>query len=69
MNCILPGFIKSPMSDKIPEQMQQAIISQIPLKRKGTAKEIAEVVDFLISQKSSYITGSSINVNGGAWMG
>ncbi|MCY3413486.1 MAG: SDR family oxidoreductase [Candidatus Heimdallarchaeota archaeon] len=69
VNCILPGFIQTPMTDKIPVKGIQSIVNQIPLARMGQPSEIADVVEFLISDKSSYITGSSIHVNGGLWMG
>lgn len=69
INCILPGFIKTPMVEKMPEKAIDALIAQIPMGRMGQPEEIANVIEFLISDKSSFITGASISVNGGMWMG
>ena len=64
-NAIAPGFIITEMTEKLPEKVKEAYISQIPLKRGGTPEDIAEVVKFLISPSASYITGTVINVSGG----
>lgn len=68
VNCVIPGFIITPMSDKIPEARKKQIMEQIPLKRAGTPKEVAQVIEFLISDRSSYITGTTIQVDGGLRM-
>ncbi|KAH9488639.1 hypothetical protein Btru_061268 [Bulinus truncatus] len=65
VNTILPGFIETPMTEKVPEHIMQMITAMIPLKRTGKPQEIAEVCAFLVSQKSSYITGEAIEVTGG----
>lgn len=62
VNCVAPGFIKTEMTEGISEEQFQQII---PMKRFGEADEVAEVVAFLASKGSSYITGEVINVNGG----
>ncbi|XP_059145220.1 estradiol 17-beta-dehydrogenase 8-like [Physella acuta] len=65
VNAILPGFIDTPMTDKVPENVLMMIKAMIPLKRTGTPEEIAEVCAFLLSARSSYITGTAIEVTGG----
>ncbi|MEN8153915.1 MAG: 3-oxoacyl-[acyl-carrier-protein] reductase [Acidobacteriota bacterium] len=64
-NAIAPGYIITEMTEKLPEKVKEAYISQIPLKRGGTPDDIAEVVKFLISPSAAYITGTVINVSGG----
>ncbi len=68
VNCIVPGFIKSPMSMAVPEERIKVIESAIPLGRIGDPKEIAHLAEFLLSDKSSYITGASIQIDGGLRM-
>ncbi|KAK2176338.1 hypothetical protein NP493_668g01059 [Ridgeia piscesae] len=63
-NTILPGFIDTPMLDTMPEKVRDTIIQQIPLARTGQPDEIADVCVFLASDKSSYITGTTIEVTG-----
>ncbi|WP_411274601.1 SDR family NAD(P)-dependent oxidoreductase [Daejeonella sp.] len=62
---ISPGFIKTSMTDQIPELHREKYLKMIPAQRFGTAEEIAETVAFLLSEKASYINGSNIEVNGG----
>ena len=64
-NAIAPGFIITEMTDKLSDEVKNAYLSQIPLKRGGTPEDITEVVKFLISPSASYITGTVINVSGG----
>ena len=69
VNCVVPGIIKTRMVEKnIKAKIvdQKNLIDSIPLKRLGKPKEVAELVMFLLSKKSSYITGQSIVVDGGA---
>ncbi len=68
VNCIAPGFIASPMSDKIPEQQKQVLEKKIPIGRIGTPEEVAVAVGFLASNEASYITGHVLHVNGGLAM-
>ncbi len=65
VNCIAPGFIESSMTNRLTEAQRTAILERIPMKRAGTPEEIAKTVEFLISDASSYITGSVLHVNGG----
>ncbi|MCG7344944.1 3-oxoacyl-[acyl-carrier-protein] reductase [Sporosarcina sp. ACRSL] len=66
VNSVCPGFIETEMVEEMPESVRENIISKIPMKRLGQTDEIAEAVLFLI--QASYITGQSINVNGGLYM-
>lgn len=64
-NAILPGFIQTPMTDKVPPQILEQMISMIPMGRIGSAEDIANLVLFLSSDSSSFITGNSIECSGG----
>jgi len=64
-NCIAPGFIKTPMTDVLPEELKDAYLKQIPAGRFGEPADIANACLFLASDVSSYITGQTIHVNGG----
>ena len=65
VNCICPGFINTPMVDSIPDHLKQMLLFQIPLGKMGEPEDIAETAAFLASDRSKYITGAEINVNGG----
>ncbi|MBO8166656.1 MAG: 3-oxoacyl-[acyl-carrier-protein] reductase [Kosmotoga sp.] len=65
VNAVAPGFIKTPMTEKVPEKVIKYMEEKIPLKRMGNPEEIANVYLFLISDESSYITGQIIGVDGG----
>ena len=67
-NAVAPGFIETDMTNVLKDEIKENINEQIPLKRMGTAKEVAELIYFLGSEKSSYITGQVINVDGGMVM-
>ena len=67
-NAVAPGFIETDMTSVLPDNVKEAIHNQIPLKRMGSAKEVAELIYFLGSEKSSYITGQVINIDGGMVM-
>ena len=71
VNCVTPGLIETEMSQKEihSEVGQQKIGREIPLRRAGLASEVAGAVVFLASEEAAYITGQSINVNGGLYMG
>ena len=69
VNCISPGFISTAMTDKIDEKFKESIISKIPANRLGKPEDIANVVVFLVSQKTDYINGETIHVNGGLYLG
>ena len=63
-NCIAPGFIISDMTDAMPEEVRKEWIRTIPLRRGGTAEEVAKVALFLASDLSSYVSGQVINCCG-----
>lgn len=64
-NAVAPGFINTDMTQAMPDSAKEALLSQIPMKRVGEAKEIASVVAFLASDEASYVTGQVIEVSGG----
>ena len=68
VNTVAPGFIDTDMTRELPEEQREALISQIPLNKLGDPKDIANAVSFLASDEASYITGETINVNGGMYM-
>jgi 3-oxoacyl-[acyl-carrier protein] reductase len=68
VNAVAPGFIDTDMTKALPEEQRQALAAQIPLARLGNVNEIAATVAFLASQGAGYITGETINVNGGMYM-
>lgn len=67
-NAIAPGFIATEMTEKMSDAAKEAVLSQIPMKKVGHVKDIAETVAFLASDKASYITGQVISVDGGLHM-
>ena len=68
VNAIAPGFIQTDMTNILKENVKDEIAKTIPLRRMGTAKDVANVVKFLVSEDSSYITGQVIQVDGGMLM-
>ena len=68
VNAVAPGFIDTDMTSVLTDKVKENIYAQIPLKRMGEAKEVANVVYFLSDDESSYITGQVINVDGGMVM-
>ena len=68
VNAIAPGYIQTDMTEVINENVKKEILSQIPLSRFGKPEEISQLVDFLISDEASYITGQTIHINGGLFM-
>lgn len=68
VNAVAPGFIDTDMTRDLPEAQRDALLTQIPLGRLGQAQEIANVVGFLASEQASYVTGTTIPVNGGMYM-
>lgn len=67
-NAVAPGFIKTPMTDKLTEEQRNKMLELIAMKRYGTADEIAGVVSFLASDDASYVTGQVIEISGGLMM-
>ena len=68
VNAVAPGFIKTDMTDSLPEEQRDALSKQIPMGRLGTTEEIAGTVLFLASDAGAYITAQTIHVNGGMYM-
>lgn len=69
VNAVAPGFIDTDMTRSLPEEHRTALLQRIPMQRLGTAEEIAAVVTFLASESAAYITGQTLHVNGGMYMG
>lgn len=68
VNVVSPGFIISPMTDKLTDKQKNMILEKIPMNRFGNPKEIANLVYFLSNDDASYVTGQNIHVNGGMLM-
>ena len=68
VNAVAPGFISTPMTDKLTDEQKNAILAQIAMKRYGTADEVANVVAFLCGEESSYVTGQIVEISGGLSM-
>ncbi|KUM04508.1 3-oxoacyl-ACP reductase FabG [Chromobacterium subtsugae] len=68
VNCVAPGFIDTDMTRALPEAQREALVGQISLGRLGDAKDIADAVVFLASDRAAYITGQTLHVNGGMLM-
>lgn len=68
VNAVAPGFITTDMTNVLKDDVKDSIVNSIPLRREGTAQEVANVVKFLASDDSSYITGQVINIDGGMLM-
>lgn len=68
VNAVAPGFIQTDMTNVLKDDVKEKIFEQIPLKRQGTPQEVANVIKFLASDDSSYITGQVINIDGGMLM-
>lgn len=68
VNAVAPGFIRTPMTETVPEKVINYLIGQIPLSRMGEPEEIANAVTFLASDMSSYITGQVLSINGGLYV-
>lgn len=69
VNAIAPGFIETDMTDALDETVKQAMLDRVPLGRFGATSDVADLVAFLASDSSGYITGQTIAVNGGMLMG
>ncbi len=68
VNAVAPGFIQTDMTNVLKDEIKEEISKNIPLKRMGTARDVANLVSFLVSENSNYITGQVINVDGGMLM-
>lgn len=69
VNSVAPGFIATDMTHELPDTVKETLMKQIPLARLGEPEEIANAVSFLASDQASYITGTTLHVNGGMYMG
>ncbi len=67
VNCIAPGFIETPMTEKLDDKRKDAILNSIPMNRIGTPKDLSSAIIFLASKESSYITGQTLHINGGLY--
>jgi len=67
-NCVAPGFIVTPMTDKLNDKQREVILSKVPANRAGTPDEVAAAVVFLASNEAGYVTGQTLHVNGGMVM-
>ncbi|MFU8855619.1 MAG: 3-oxoacyl-ACP reductase FabG [Deferrisomatales bacterium] len=69
VNAVAPGFIETDMTEALGEKAREALLNQVPLGRLGSPGDVAEAVAFLVSDRSTYITGHVLHVNGGMYMG
>ena len=68
VNCVAPGFIKSPMTDVLDDKQREAIMTKIPAGRLGSGMDVGAAVAYLASEEAAYITGQTLHVNGGMAM-
>ncbi len=68
VNAVAPGFIETEMVESIPEKVRGKLLEQIPLRRFGTADEVARAVVYIVSADGDYITGAEVSINGGLLM-
>ena len=68
VNSVAPGFIRTPMTDVLPDDVKAALLNKIPEAKLGEAQDIANAVAFLVSDEAQYITGQTLHVNGGMAM-
>jgi 3-oxoacyl-[acyl-carrier protein] reductase len=69
VNAVAPGFIETDMTNELSDEVRETILKQITLGRLGKAEEVAAVAEFLASDNAAYITGQTLSVNGGMYMG
>jgi 3-oxoacyl-[acyl-carrier protein] reductase len=67
-NCVAPGFIVTPMTEKLNDKQREAILAKVPAGRAGTPEEVAAAVVFLAANEAAYVTGQTLHVNGGMAM-
>jgi 3-oxoacyl-[acyl-carrier protein] reductase len=68
VNAVAPGFISTPMTDKLTDEQKAKMLEAIALRRYGTPEDVAVVVDFLCSDNAAYVTGQIIEISGGLTM-
>ncbi len=69
VNAVAPGFIETDMTNELTDEVRESMLEQITLGRLGQAEEVASVIEFLASDDAAYITGQTLSVNGGMYMG
>tara|TARA_B100000674_G_scaffold348654_1_gene291998 strand:- start:172 stop:906 length:735 start_codon:yes stop_codon:yes gene_type:complete len=69
INCVSPGFIETSMTEKINDSFKDILLSRIPMNKLGSGEDVSNTVAFLASDLASYITGETVHVNGGMYMG
>jgi len=67
-NCVAPGFIVTPITDRLNDKQREVILAKIPANRAGTVEEVAAAVAFLAANEAAYVTGQTLHVNGGMAM-
>ena len=68
VNCVAPGFIKTPMTEVLDDSQKKALLGNIPAGRLGAPEDVAACVAFLASEEAAYVTGQTLHVNGGLAM-
>ena len=68
VNCIAPGLIRTDMTNKLSDDQRNTMLERIPLGRLGAVTEVAALAGFLAAEAAGYITGETININGGMYM-
>jgi acetoacetyl-CoA reductase len=68
VNTVSPGYVETAMTAAMRDDVREAIVAGVPMRRMGTPDEIAETVAFLADERGSYITGANVPVNGGLYM-
>jgi 3-oxoacyl-[acyl-carrier protein] reductase len=68
VNCVAPGFIDTDMTQSLTEAQREALLTQVPLRRLGTPDDVASGVAYLVSDAASYVTGITLDINGGMYM-
>ena len=68
VNSVAPGYIETDMTEQISNKMKEEILNEIPLSRFGKPEEVGKLIEFLITDEASYITGQTIHINGGLYM-
>jgi 3-oxoacyl-[acyl-carrier protein] reductase len=68
VNCVAPGFIRTAMTDKLPDAQKEALNARIPMGRMGEGDDIGAAVAYLASKEAGYVTGQTLHVNGGMAM-
>lgn len=68
VNCVAPGFVRSAMTDALPDAQRQSLLDRIPTRRLGEPEDVAAAVAYLASEEAAYVTGQTLHVNGGMAM-